>query len=70
MHYDKEPLDSEPTRNSEAVRLAVVLLWYQILSGQNFVTRLVPEQIGPNNLEKIFWTRILEDYMKLMLSQT
>ena len=37
MHHDEEPLDSEPTRNSEAMRLAVVLLWYQILSGQDLV---------------------------------
>ena len=37
MHHDKEPLDSEPTGNSEALRLALVLLWYQILSGQDLV---------------------------------
>ena len=37
MHHYKEPLDSEPTKSSEALRLALVLLWYQILSSQDLV---------------------------------
>ena len=60
MHHDEEPLDSEPTRNSEAVRLAVVLLWYQILSGQNLVM-LVWYQ---TKLDQIIYKQVLLDISK------